>query len=65
MILDNKVELINPLIITIANGEISGFVEAAIGIIPPIAVSEVKMIGRNRISPASRMASSNGWSQIS
>lgn len=54
-------ELINPPIITIANGEINGFVKTAIGINPPIAVSEVKMIGRNRISPAKRMASSKGF----
>ena len=64
MILDNNVELINPPIITIANGESRGFVETAIGINPPIAVSEVKIIGRNRISPASRIASSIGFPSL-
>ena len=64
MILDNNVELINPPIITIANGESIGFTERAIGINPPIAVSEVKIIGRNRISPASWIASSNGFPSL-
>lgn len=60
-ILDNSVELINPPISTIANGEISGLVERAIGISPPIAVKEVKIMGKNLISPASRMATSSDF----
>ena len=55
---ESKVELINPPINTIANGEINGFVEIAIGIKPPIAVSDVNTIGKKRTSPASRIASS-------
>ena len=37
-ILESNVELINPPIRTMANGDISGLVERAIGIRPPIAV---------------------------
>jgi hypothetical protein len=57
---DRRVELISPPIITIASGEIRGFVEMAMGIRPPIAVNVVKIIGKNRTSPASRMACSIG-----
>ena len=55
---DKSVELINPPISTIANGEISGLVDSAMGISPPIAVREVSTMGRNRTSPASRIADS-------
>jgi hypothetical protein len=60
-ILESNVELINPPIITIARGEISGLVERAMGIRPPIAVNEVRIMGKNRISPASLMAMSKGF----
>ena len=50
---DNKVELIKPPINTIANGEINGFEESAMGISPPMAVREVSTTGRKRNSPAS------------
>ena len=43
---DNSVELINPPISTMASGEISGFVESAMGISPPMAVREVSTIGK-------------------
>ena len=60
-ILESNVELINPPISTMARGEMRGFVERAIGINPPIAVKDVKIIGKNLISPASRMATSSGF----
>jgi hypothetical protein len=60
-ILESNVELINPPIITIARGEISGLVERAMGIRPPMAVNEVRIMGKNRISPASLIAMSNGF----
>jgi len=60
-ILESNVELINPPIRTMANGDISGLVERAIGIRPPMAVREVRIIGKKRISPASLMAMSKGF----
>jgi hypothetical protein len=60
-ILESNVELINPPIRTMANGDISGLVERAIGIRPPIAVNEVRIMGKNRISPASLIAMSKGF----
>ena len=57
---DKRVDEISPPNITMAKGEINGLVEMAIGIKPPIAVNVVKIMGRNRTSPASRMASSMG-----
>lgn len=60
-ILESNVELISPPIKTMARGEISGLVESAMGIRPPIAVIEVRMIGKNLISPASLMAMSKGF----
>jgi len=60
-ILDKIVELINPPINTIASGAISGFVDKAIGKRPPIAVKDVRTIGKNRTSPASLIASSTDF----
>ena len=60
-ILESNVELISPPIITTASGEISGLVERAMGIRPPMAVNEVRIMGKNRISPASLIAMSNGF----
>ena len=59
-ILESRVELISPPIMTIASGDISGFVDIAMGIRPPIAVREVRIMGRNLISEALRIASSSG-----
>ena len=55
------VELINPPINTIAKGEIKGLVDHAMGIRPPMAVRVVNTIGKNLISPASRMAASSDF----
>lgn len=52
-------ELINPPINTIAKGQNSGLVDHSIGIKPPIAVSVVRTMGKNLISPASLMATSS------
>ena len=60
-ILESNVELINPPIRTMAKGEISGLVDRAIGIRPPIAVNDVRIMGKKRISPASLIAMSKGF----
>ena len=60
MILERTVELTSPPISTRASGEISGFEFNAIGINPQMAVMEVKITGRKRISPASSIASCKG-----
>src|SRR6185312_2496683 len=52
------VELSRPPMITSASGEYSGLLSATSGIRPPIAVSVVRMMGTNRVSPASWIASS-------
>ena len=44
---------------TSASGEISGLLFKAIGVNPPIAVSDVSTMGRKRISPACLMAAFN------
>ena len=51
-ILERMVELINPPINTIANGEISGLGFQARGINPQIAVMDVSTTGKKRVSPA-------------
>src|SRR6478736_9886060 len=57
---ESNVELINPPMITQANGEYNGLFSMANGVKPPIAVREVNTIGTKRISPAFSMASNNG-----
>ena len=49
----SSVEEINPPMITIASGEYSADPWMASGVKPPMAVAEVKRIGRKRTSPAS------------
>ena len=63
---DKSVELISPPISTMANGAISGLVESAMGISPPMAVREVSTMGRKRTSPDSRMADSRSlpWRSV-
>ena len=60
-ILESTVELIRPPIKTIARGDVNGLVDPAIGINPPIAVRVANTIGKNLISPASRMAASSDF----
>lgn len=55
---ESNVELIMPPIITIASGDINGLVLNAMGKSPPIAVRDIRMMGRNLTSPPSRIASS-------
>src|SRR5690606_19747123 len=57
---ESSVELISPPIITMANGEIKGLLDQAMGSRPPMAVNEVRIMGRKRISPAFSMASLSG-----
>jgi hypothetical protein len=45
---DNNVELIKPPISTMANGEINGFEESAMGISPP-SRQDVSTTGKNAI----------------
>ena len=57
---ERMVELMSPPIMTMARGEMRGLVEMAMGKSPPMAVSDVRTIGRKRISPASRIACYKG-----
>jgi len=58
--LDRIVELIKPAINTNASGKIWEFGFNAKGINPPMAVSDVKTTGKNRISLPFSIASSSG-----